>query len=424
MSSTDSVPVGLAKIDVTPVHPIRLSGYGVRREETAQVETRLWARAMAIGADRPAVLIALENVGVTEAFTEGIAARLNHQAGVERPRFSLSYSHTHTGPFLTNAAPMLFSTDIPAEHQAHIDQYTNDLSDKLVTVSLAALADRKPGILSYTQGSAGFAANRRSQVGPVDHVMPLLRVTDPDGQLRALWASYACHCTTLGGADNFLCGDWAGYAQDAIEQDHPGVVGMVSIGCAADANPYPRHGLDYARQHGTDIACEVNRLLSGSLRPVSGELDCRLSYIDLPFDRLPTRDEWIAKVASGGSGSYHASKWLERLDRGETIPTHQRYPVQTWAFGDDLVIVFLASEVVADFPLRLRRMYDPARLWVGAYNNAFPGYIPSHRVWHEGGYEGGDATIYFGMPARYTDEVEDRVIAAVERLVPDHFRRT
>lgn len=423
MSSANSIPVGLAKIDVTPTHPIRLSGYGVRREETAQVETRLWARAMAIGDDRPTVLIALENVGVTEAFTEEIAARLKDQAGIERPRFALSYSHTHTGPFLTNAAPMLFSSDIPTDHQARIDQYTNDLSDKLVAVSLAALADRKPGVLSYTQGSAGFAANRRGQVGPVDHVMPLLRVAEPDGRLRALWASYACHCTTLGGSANVLCGDWAGYAQDAIEQDHPGVVGLVSIGCAADANPYPRADLDYARQHGADIASEVNRLLSGSLKPVSGELDCRFSYIDLPFDTLPTREEWIARAESGGSGSYHASKWLERLDRGETIPTSQPYPVQTWAFGDDLVIVFLASEVVADFTLRLRRLYDPARLWVGAYNNAFPGYIPSRRVWQEGGYEGGDATIYFGMPARYTEEVEDRVIAAVERLVPDHFRR-
>lgn len=423
MSSTNTVPVGLAKIEVTPTHPIRLSGYGVRREETAVVETRLWARAMAIGDDRPAVLITLENVGVTEAFTEEIAARLSDQAGIERPRFALSYSHTHTGPFLTNAAPMLFSTDIPADQQARIDQYTNVLADKLVAVSVAALADRKPGVLSYTQGSAGFAANRRGQVGPVDHVMPLLRVTDPDRQLRALWASYACHCTTLGGSDNFLCGDWAGYAQDAIEQDHPGVVGLVSIGCAADANPYPRTGLAYVRQHGADIASEVNRLLSGSLRPISGELDCQLTYIDLPFDTLPTRDEWVARAATGGSGSYHASKWLERLDRGETVPASQPYPVQTWAFGDDLVIVFLASEVVADFTLRLRRMYDPSRLWVGAYNNAFPGYIPSRLVWQEGGYEGGDATIYFGMPARYTEDVEDRVIEEVERQIPEQFRR-
>jgi hypothetical protein len=410
------VPVGVAKVDVTPAYPIRLSGYGSRREETAQVETRLWVRAMAIGDERPALLLALENCGVTEAFTEEVAGRLRDRAGIDRARIVLCYSHTHTGPCLTNAAPMLFSTDIPPAHQATIDRYTAWVADRLVEAGLAALADRRPAHLACGQGYAGFAANRRPQAGPVDHVMPMLRATDPDGRLRAVWVSYACHCTTLGPADNYICGDWAGYAQDAIERDHPGAAGLVTIGCAADANPFPRTGLTYAQQHGEDIAFAVNRLLSGSLQPVAGDLDCRLAYIDLPFDTLPSREAWAARAA-GGPGAYHAGKWLERLDRGEQVPTHQPYPIQTWTFGDDLAMVFLASEVVADFTLRLRRLYDPARLWVGAYANAFPGYIPSRRIWQEGGYEGGDATVYFGMPTRYAEHVEDLVVETVQRLL-------
>ena len=44
-------------------------------------------------------------------------------------------------------------------------------------------------------------------------------------------------------------------------------------------------------------------------------------------------------------------------------------------------------------------------------------YIPSRRVWEEGGYEGGYLGEY-GLPAmRWTADVEDRITAGVERLV-------
>ncbi|MBM3263799.1 MAG: neutral/alkaline non-lysosomal ceramidase N-terminal domain-containing protein [candidate division Zixibacteria bacterium] len=421
--TNDPVLAGFAKIDVTPEYPIRLSGYGVRREETAQVETRLFVRAMALGDKCPALLFALENCGVTEVFTEAIATRLREKTGVERERVAISYTHTHTGPCLSGAAPMLFSSDIPPDHQATIDRYTAEVADRIVEAGLTALADRRAAHLTFGLGSAGFAANRRQQTGPVDHIMPLLRVTGTDGRLRGVWAGYACHCTTLGSQDNYLCGDWAGYAQDGIEREHPGVHGLVSIGCAADANPFPRTGLNYAKRHGEDIVYEVNRLLSGTLRTVSGAISCRLKYIDLPFDTLPMREEWASRAASDGPGAYHAARWLERMDRGEAVPTHQRYPIQTWAFGNDLAVVFLASEVLSDYALRLRRLYDPARLWVAAYCNAFPGYIPSRRIWREGGYEGGDATLYFGMPARYAEDIEEQIVSTVKEMLPIAFRR-
>jgi hypothetical protein len=417
------ISVGLAEIDITPDYPIRLSGYGVRREETTQVETRLRAKAMAIGEEKAALLLTMENCGVTGTFTERVAAKIGEASGVARERIVLCYSHTHTAPCLTGAAPMLFSSDIPPAHQAHIDQYTSEVEDKLVEVGLSALSKRKPGQLSFTQGHVGFAVNRRSQIGPVDHVLPMVQVHDSAGKLRAVWVSYACHCTTLGSEDNFICGDWAGYAQEAIEKEFPGALSFVTIGSAANANPYPRAGLAYAMQHGEDLAYEVSRLVDGGAQPISGPPDCLLSHINLPFETLPTRDEWATLARNSSPIGHHARKWLERMENGQSVPEYERYPIQTWIFDDDLVMVFLASEVVSDFTCRLRRLYDPNRLWVGAYANAFPGYIPSRRIWREGGYEGGDATVYFGMPNRYVEDVEDRILKEIQTIVPAEFLR-
>jgi hypothetical protein len=45
-------------------------------------------------------------------------------------------------------------------------------------------------------------------------------------------------------------------------------------------------------------------------------------------------------------------------------------------------------------------------------------YIPSRRVWQEGGYEGGPNLYEYGRPAlRWSGEVEERIADTVQKLV-------
>ena len=284
--------IGVAKVDITPAYPIRLSGYGSRRLESEGIEQRIWAKALAFGSDAEgaAVLITVDNCGVPGEIREEVARRLARQAHLKNERLAISSSHTHSAPCLKGILPNLFSQDIPPAHQEKIDRYTKELTDKLEQVALAALADRRPGRLAWTQGKVSFAANRRTAGGPVDHDLPILCVTDPAGKVRAVLANYACHCTTV--SLNKVCGDWAGYAQEAIEREHPGAIALVAIGCGADSNPTPRNTYENARQHGEAIGTEVKRLLSGPLSPLLGRISCRTQPIELPFDTLPTRAEW------------------------------------------------------------------------------------------------------------------------------------
>jgi hypothetical protein len=43
-------------------------------------------------------------------------------------------------------------------------------------------------------------------------------------------------------------------------------------------------------------------------------------------------------------------------------------------------------------------------------------YIPSRRVLVEGGYEGGGAMVYYGLPAPWAPSVEETIVAAVHKL--------
>jgi putative membrane-bound dehydrogenase-like protein len=417
------VQLGVAKVDITPASPIRLTGYASRRTESEEVEQRLWAKALAIGsdADKPALLLTVDNCGMTEAITEELARRLAKKARIERERLVICVSHTHAGPCLTGWAPNIFAQDVPPEQQAAIDLYTRALIDRLEQVALAALANRQPGRLEWSQGTVGFAKNRRAQNGPVDQALPVLRVVDPEGKVRAVAANYACHCTTLGGEFNRVCGDWAGYAQEALERDQPGAIGLITIGCGADANPAPRGQLDHAKEHGEEIAAEVKRLSAQTFTPIRTKLSAHLKRIELPFAPQFTREQWEARATRAGIVGYHAKKNLARLDRGEKLPEKLPYYVQSWTFGDDLALVFLAGEAVVDYSLRLKQEFDAARLWVSGYANYVPGYIPSRRILQEGGYEAEDSLWYYDRPARLAPETEDLIISAVHELMPKSY---
>lgn len=425
--------VGVARVDITPDYPIRLHGYLSRTQESRGTAQRIWAKGLAISSDegRRVVLVSVDSLGVPFEIVEEVAKRLKAKEGIPKSDFVVAASHTHSAPCLSGIAPNIFGKKIADNEQATIDRYTRELTDNLERVSLAALKDLQPGRLDWAQGSVGFANNRRTKGGPVDHSLPVLRATDLDGKIRAILVNYACHCTTLDPNDNKVSGDWAGYAQEAIEHDHPGAIALTVVGCGADANPKQRLAPDGAQVNGRSIADEVNRLVKLASNPNQAETPWRNLTapplkspgveVKLPFDTLPTRSELEALVKAGGPPGYNASVQLAKLDRGEPLQTEVNYPVQVWAFGNELAMVFLPGEVVVDYVLRLKQEFDPARLWVTAYANDVPCYIPSERILREGGYEGGGAMVYYARPARFKTGIEDLIISAVHKLMPEGF---
>src|SRR5262245_56439985 len=175
--------VGVAAVDVTPNYSIRLSGFGSRRAESEGVTQPIWAKALAIGEDEPALLIAVDNLAIPAYMVADLAGRLK-KACVKLERLAITATHTHTAPMLTNLCPTLIGVPIPPEHQKHIDRYTRELADQLEKVALAALKDRAPANLTWGIGTVKFAANRRTKGGPVDHDLPILVVKDAKGKLR------------------------------------------------------------------------------------------------------------------------------------------------------------------------------------------------------------------------------------------------
>src|SRR5206468_2485131 len=109
--------------------------------------------------------------------------------------------------------------------------------------------------------------------------------------------------------------------------------------------------------------------------------------IALPYEPLRTKGQWEELAQRTDAIGGNARLQLARLNRGEALPTELPYRVAAWTFGNELAMVFLAGEAVVDYDLRLKTEFDPHRLWITAYANDVPCYIPSKRVLSEGGYE-------------------------------------
>jgi hypothetical protein len=416
---------GLARVKITPDKPVFLSGYGGRTRPFDKVTADLYAKALALedGAGGLAVLVTTDLLGLPAAIAEPICARLAVKAGLKREQILLSSSHIHTGPAL-GLKGTAGDGRSPGDVQRTI-AYTRELQDKLVEVVVRSLNKREPARLSWGSGVAHFVMNRREHTsggtilgmnarGPADRSVPVLRIDDPQGKLRAVLFGAATHNTTLTGRCYELCGDYAGFAQADLEERHHGVQAMFLLGFAGDSDPYPRGTMELARQHGSALSREVERVMQAKLQPVRGPLRVALGKAELPLQAPPSHADLEKQAARRGLDASIAQQMLAALKKGEKLPDHYACPVAVWQLGADLTLVALSGEVVVDYVALLEKALGPNRLWLAAYCNDVFGYVPSARVLEEGGYE--TRGIYTGGIGRFSPKAQDVLVAKVREL--------
>ena len=418
--------VGLASVAITPTEPVYLSGYASRNRPSEGALHDLNAKCMVIKDKRgvQAAIVSMDLIGLPRSLSDPLAARIQKTYGLERSRVMFNCSHTHTGPVVRTNLITMFQ--LKPEESAAIERYARKLSDDVVKLVGMAIQNLAPAELSFGNGQARFGANRRQPTpqgfriglnpdGPTDPDVPVLKVTDAKGNLRAVLFGYACHNTTLTGEFYKFSGDYAGFAQAEIEKAKPGVTAMFYELCGADMNPNPRSKLEIAEQHGKTLAAEVLRVAEGKLSPVKGPVRTAFQIVDLPFAhhtratfeaQLNDKNQWRAR---------NAKAMLRTYDEGHPIRSYP-YPVQAIALGD-VSILALGGEVVVDYCLRVKKEYGAKGIVVAGYSNDVMAYIPSARVLKEGGYEANDSMVYYAMPGPWREDVEDRLMETVRKVM-------
>lgn len=427
--SQTSWSAGAAAVNVTPKEPIWLSGYGNRNKPSEGVIQDIYVKAAAFRqGGRTSVLVTSDLQGLDVAMIDEITTRAKSQFGVAREDIVLNYSHNHSAP-VTGQVLHLYYTLTPQQRDV-VDRYTQWLTGRMVQVIGDAIANLAPAELTFDQGLAGIAVNRRrsrpggrSLPGPVDQDVPVLAIRAPGGKLRAILFGYSCHTTALSGYQ--INGDYAGFAQHALEARYPGVTALFVQGCGGDANPLPRimgsdspEAVELARMYGTILARSVEAVLRAPMQSVEGPLRTGYTVIQVPFRTPPTREALEARLSKAtGAKKRHVQYLLDKLNRDGKLETSHPYPIQVWRFGKSLNFIALTGEGVVDYCLRFKKQYGNDSTWVASYTNELLSYIPSLRVLREGGYEGIDDMDEYGLPAPYAEELEERIAKAVDTLM-------
>ncbi len=419
---------GVAKISITPRHSLWMAGFGDRKMPSQGTGLELYARALALedSTGKRAVLVSTDMLGFQSDISKVVSDRVRDQYGISRDRLLLNSSHTHCGPVVGHMLRTAY--DLTPQQWADIEAYTRELEDKVVAVIGDALKNLTPAKLSFGQTNASFGVNRRQDegrkwgpnyAGAADHDVPVLRVEGERGELRGIVFGYGCHPSTLPPAYCKFHGDYAGVAEKWLEDRHPGAVALFVMGAGGDVKPFPCDTLELAEAYGAVLGATVQHQLADlPMTPVEGPLRSEFEIVPLAFATPPTREQLNEQLKSDNPAiRRHAALMLSILDRDGHLPADYPYPVEAWQFGHDLTLVALGGELLSDYALRLKKEFAGKNLWVAGYSNDVFAYIPSLRVLREGGYEGGEAMIYYGQPGPWAPSVEETIVATVHRAV-------
>ncbi len=427
-AAAETYRAGTARAVITPEAGLWMAGYASRTKPAEGKVQDLFAKALVLEDAKGyrLLLITTDLLGFPRDLSAPVAEEIQKRTGLKREQILLTSSHTHCGPVLRSS--LLDMYELSTEQRGKLEAYAGELKTKLVRIAEEAVSDLKPARLAVAKGTARFAMNRRQGAqkgviigtnpeGPVDHDVPVLRVSDPQGKLRAVVFGYACHNTTL----SFFqwCGDYSGYAQEYLEEKHPGALAMFWSGCGGDANPQPRGELAHAQKHGKELAEAVEAVLAGA-SSLQGNFRAEYATVPLPLGALPDREKLQADLLDNNRAlKNRAARLLKTLDTDGKLEDHYRhYPIQVWRLGDSITWISLGGEVVVDYVLRLKKELGGERVvWVTAYANDVMAYIPSKRVLLEGGYEADSSMIYYGLPTKWAAEVEEIIVRKIHELV-------
>lgn len=409
------IEAGVAQAEVTPPAGLAMAGFAARTAPASGSHDALTVRAVALGS---CVILVADVIGVDRDFCARIGAAL----GLGPEQLMIAASHTHGGP-----------ASMPGRLSLTADPgFMEQLAQGCIQAAKAALAARAPTRLRL--GSAaepGFAKNRRHADGPVDRVMPILRLEREDGTPYALLTICACHPVVLG-ADNLLwTADYPYYFRAAIERALPGVMAITATGFCGDVNtghsaaaslstaPQAMRTYAQAQKMGEALAeavlaAPLERLEADHIEGSAAEVS--LNFRPAQKSGAEEAAAWRAEAASAPPQRAQILQlWADWAEARLDAPGPYLAQVQSFALGP-VRLIGLPGEIFAQAALDLRAGLSSHPAFLFGYAGDNPGYIAPAAEYPFGGYEIDEAHRLYGLPAGFDAGSSERLVEAALKI--------
>ncbi len=379
--ASEVLKAGVAKIDITPVKPVTLSGYRARKDLSQGVHDPLSARAVAFEENgKRLVLVSTDILGFYDGTSEVFRKTITEACHLEPSELFLSAIHTHSAP-----TPTL---DSVKGHTNNIE-YTKFLENRLVTVVQDAISKAVPVNMGAGSGISPVGINRREVVAgkdgkPVirlgrnpdlltDREVQVLKITEAgkSNQCAVIFA-YATHSTSLGGRNYIVSGDVHGLAEQFVENYlGNGVVAPAFAGASGNIDPCFRVLPEFRTGNGwipepvllgTMLGEEVVNVLNG-IKKLSAGGPVRTAFRTLNLEGKPAKDDQVS-----------AAPLITPLN------------ISVGRVGD-IAFVGLGGEIFNEIGKAIKTSSPFSVTLIITHCNGTAGYLPTGPSYAEGGYE-------------------------------------
>ncbi len=406
--SAAEVPGGLkagaSRIDITPEKPVKMSGYGSRKDLSTGVHDPLSARVLAFEAgDRRFVLISTDVLGFYGGTADYLRNALLEEFQLQPSELFLAAIHTHAGPSLT--------IDKERDHPNNVE-YTESLKGKLIEVVRQAMGRMQPVKIGWGAGACPVGANRRelrigddgkpsialgrNPEGPTDKEVLVMKVARADGTPIAVAFDYATHGTSLGPGNLVISGDVPGLVEQFVEKILGAeTVAPAFIGASGNIDPWFRVLSAFNEEPGWI----PEPVLLGTFLGEEVVRVCRAIQATTVVDQIATNLVTLDLPAKPGDGVAGEKK-------SETTP----FTISVARLGD-VAFVGLGGEVFTEIGLAIKAGSPCRHTFVVTHCNGAAGYLAPKEAHVQEGYE--------VTSSRFAPQAADIVIRESIRLLHD-----
>jgi hypothetical protein len=370
--SDNALRAGVARIDITPAKPVKMSGYGSRRDVSTGVHDPLYARIVAFesGGGR-LVLISADLIGFYDETAERFRDAICRRFDLKPCQVFLCGTHTHSAPTLS----------LSENGHPNNVEYTQSLKAKLLEVVGQAIDSTRPVHVGAGRGFSPVGSNRREMrhdatvklgrnpYGPTDKEVVVMKIAEPDGRPVAALFDYATHATSLGPRNLQISGDVLGLAAQFVEKIlGADVTAPAFAGASGDIDPWYRVLPSFNTENGWIPEPELLGILLGE----------EVVHV---FRDIEATDS-AGEVRTGFAAIELPRRKKEGDDGSPTKPLNV-----TVARIGDIGFIGLGCELLTEVGLAIKAASPYEQTFVITHCNGAAGYLPPKHLYKEGGYE-------------------------------------
>ena len=441
--------VGVAREPITPPAGIYARLWGSAKHDIAEGVHRPLLATCLYFSDvdhlNPLALFALDLSWWRSTLDElEIRQAILERSGLREHQVILHVSHSHAAP------PTLSEfADRPGGHLIRI--YREQIKSVCANLLSKARAHTTASTLSWSVGACRLAFNR-DLVSPVDgkvivglnpaqkadETLLVGRIADAAGSIVATLVNYACHPTSLGGANRLISPDYVGAMRETVENNTGGAPCMFLHGASGDLTPRRSFQPDVgaADQNGREIGHAALATLesmhppgtaltyagieeSGAKLAMWSEksaapstlLRSRRESVSLQFVDMPSRQELQEAIASS-TEEFMRERLRRKMGLRAVMDDAGKadFPFLVWQLGDAFIVA-LPAEAHSPFQIGLRARFAHHAIAVLNIANGYLSYLPPREAY--------ELNTYQAQVAIYKSGAAEELLEAVSRTIED-----